>query len=53
MTLSLIIKILLIIVKLASEVLKVVTVEENEYNDNHEKYVARQIQGKLLIKYEG
>ena len=37
-------------VKLASEVLKVVTADKNEYGDNNEKYVTRKRQGKLLVK---
>ena len=39
---------LLLFAKLASEVLKLVTVDKNECYNNHGKDVARQIQGNLL-----
>ena len=38
---------------LASEYLYVVTVDENEYEDNHMMYVANQRQGGLLRKIWG
>ena len=41
---------LLLILKLESEVLEVVKVEENEYKDNNSKDVANQRQGKLIRK---
>ena len=34
--------VLMLIVKLSSEVLEVGTVDKNEYNDNRRKYVAKQ-----------
>ena len=43
-------KMLSLFVKLASEVLKLGIVDENEYEDNHEKYVARQRQLDILRK---
>ena len=42
--------VLFLFVKLVSEFLKSVTVDENEYEDNHGKDVANQIQGKLIRK---
>ena len=41
---------LLLFLKLASEVLKVGTVHENEYKDNHEKDAASQRQGEIIRK---
>ena len=43
-------KILLLFVKLASNILRVRTVDLNENEDNHEKDVVRNIQGKIRIK---
>ena len=39
--------------KLVFVILKVQTVDEDEYKDDHEKYIARQIQDNHQKNYEG
>ena len=53
MPLSSLLKNLSLFVKLVFVILKVQKVDEDEYKDDHEKYMTRQIQDNRQKNYEG